>query len=80
VDPAVIHKVINHALDIPISITQQELLSISPEAWKQYKELTTTWRVSTRTMEVGKLEEVPNDSPTVYSRCTVHNPNGSDDL
>jgi hypothetical protein len=31
-------------------------------------------------MEVGKLEEVPNNSPAVYSRCTVHNPNGSNDL
>jgi hypothetical protein len=40
-DPAIILKVVNHALDVPISITQWELLSISPEAQKQYKELTT---------------------------------------
>jgi hypothetical protein len=57
-DPAVVLKVVNHALDVPISITQRELLSISPEARKQYKELTTTWRVSAGTMEVSKLEEV----------------------
>jgi hypothetical protein len=41
-DPAVVLKVVNRALDVPVSITQRELLSISPEAWKQYKELTTT--------------------------------------
>jgi hypothetical protein len=41
-DSAVILKVVNCALDVPVSITQRELLSISPEAWKQYKELTTT--------------------------------------
>jgi hypothetical protein len=31
-------------------------------------------------MEVGKLEEVPDDSPAVYSGCTVHDPDGTDDL
>jgi hypothetical protein len=41
-DPAIILKVFNRALDVPVSITQWELLSISPEAQKQYKELTTT--------------------------------------
>jgi hypothetical protein len=45
-DPAIVRKVVNHALDIPVSITQCELLSISPEAWKQFKELTTTRRTS----------------------------------
>jgi hypothetical protein len=42
-DPAIILKVVNRALDIPIPITQRGLLSISLEAWKKYKELTTTW-------------------------------------
>jgi hypothetical protein len=41
-DPAVVLKVVNHTLDVPVSITQWKLLSISPEVWKQYKELTTT--------------------------------------
>jgi hypothetical protein len=41
-DPAIVLKVVNRTLDVPVSITQQELLSISPEAQKQYKELTTT--------------------------------------
>jgi hypothetical protein len=45
-DPAIILTVVNCALNVPISITQRELLSISPEAQKQYKELTTTRRVS----------------------------------
>jgi hypothetical protein len=31
-------------------------------------------------MEVGKLEEVPDDSLAGYSKCTVHDPNCSDDL
>jgi hypothetical protein len=31
-------------------------------------------------MEVCKLEEVPDDSPAVYSGCTVHDPDGSNDL
>jgi hypothetical protein len=79
-DPAVVLKVVNRTLDVPVSITQRELLSISPEARKQYKELTTTRRVSAGTMEVGKLEEVPDNSPTVYSGCTIHDPDGTDDL
>jgi hypothetical protein len=41
-DPAIILKVVNCALDVPISITQRELLSISSEVRKQYKELTMT--------------------------------------
>jgi hypothetical protein len=41
-DPSVVLKVVNCALNTPISITQRELLSISPEVQKQYKELTTT--------------------------------------
>jgi hypothetical protein len=79
-DPAVVLKVVNHALNVPVSITQQELLSISPEARKQYKELITTQQVSAGTMEVGKLEEVPDDSPTVYSGCMIHDPDGTDNL
>jgi hypothetical protein len=47
---------------------------------KQYKELTTMQRVSAGTMEVGKLEEVPDNSPAVYSGCTIHDPDGTDDL
>jgi hypothetical protein len=78
-DPAVILKVVNSTLDIPVS-TQRELLSISPEAQKQYKELTTMWQVSAGTTEVGKLEEVPDDSPAVYSGCTVHDPNDTNDF
>jgi hypothetical protein len=76
-DPAVVLKVINCALDVPVSITQRELLSISPEARKQDKELTTMRQVSAGTTEVGKLEEVPDDSPAVYSGCAIHDP---DDL
>jgi hypothetical protein len=79
-DPVIVLKVVNHTLDIPISITQRELLSISPEARKQYKELTTMRRVSAGTTEVSKLEEVPDNSPTVYSGCTIHDPDGTDDL
>jgi hypothetical protein len=79
-DPAIVLKVVNRALDVPVSITQRELLSISPEARKQYKELTTTWRVSAGTMEVGKLEEVPDNSLAVYSGCMIHDPDGTDNL
>jgi hypothetical protein len=31
-------------------------------------------------MEVGKLEDVPDDSPAVYSGCAIHDPDGADDL
>jgi hypothetical protein len=79
-DPAIVLKVVDHALDVPVSITQWELLSISPEVRKQYKELTMMRRVSAGATEVGKLEEVPDDSPTVYSGCTIHDPDGTDDL
>jgi hypothetical protein len=41
-DPAIVCNVVNCALDVPVSITQCKLLSISPEARKQYKELTKT--------------------------------------
>jgi hypothetical protein len=78
-DPAITCKVVNRALDVPVSITQRKLLSISPEARKQYKELTTTQRVSAGTTEFGKLEEVPNNSPAVYSGTTVHDTDSSDD-
>jgi hypothetical protein len=67
-------------LNVPVSITQQELLSISPEAQKQYKELTMMQRVSARTTEVGKLEDISNDSPMVYSGCAIHDPNDTNDL
>jgi hypothetical protein len=36
--------------------------------------------VSAGTTKVSKLEEVPDDSPVVYSGCTIHDPNGSNDL
>jgi hypothetical protein len=32
------------------------------------------------TTEVGKLDEVPDDSPAVYSGCTVYDPDGSNNL
>jgi hypothetical protein len=79
-DPAVILKVVNCTLDVPVSITQRELLSISTEAWKQYKELTTTRRVSASTMDVGRMEEFPDDSSAVYSGCTIHDPDGTNNL
>jgi hypothetical protein len=79
-DPAIVLKVVNRASNVPISITQRELLSISPEARKQYKEPTMTWQVSAGTMEVGKLEEVPDNSPAVYSGCMIHDPDGTDNL
>jgi hypothetical protein len=28
----------------------------------------------------GKFEEVPDNSPAVYSGCMIHNPNGTDDI
>jgi hypothetical protein len=31
-------------------------------------------------MEVGKLEKVPDNSPAVYSGCTIHDPDGTNDL
>jgi hypothetical protein len=79
-DPAVVLKVVDRTLNVPVSITQQELLSISPEARKQYKELTTMRRVSAGTTEVSKLEEVSDDSTTLYSGCAIHDPDGTDDL
>jgi hypothetical protein len=42
-DPAIVLKVVNCNLNVPISITQWELLSISPEVQKQYKKLTMMW-------------------------------------
>jgi hypothetical protein len=50
------------------------------KAWKQYKELTTTQWVSAGMTEVGKLEEVSDNSPAVYSGSTIHDPDSSNDL
>jgi hypothetical protein len=36
--------------------------------------------VSAGTTEVGKLEEVPDDSPAVYSGCMIHDPDSTNDL
>jgi hypothetical protein len=47
---------------------------------KQYKELTMIQQVSARMTEVGKLEEIPDDSQAVYSRCAIHNPDSTNDL
>ena len=46
-DPAIATAVYKRAMDTPITITQEELLSISPEVRSQVRESTTTKRVPT---------------------------------
>lgn len=44
-DPAVALEVYKRAMDVPITITQRELLSLSPEVRTQLREVTTTRRI-----------------------------------
>jgi hypothetical protein len=46
---------------------------------RKWTDVPLQWRVSAGTMEVGKLGGVPDNSPTIYSGFTIHNPDGADD-
>ena len=46
-DPAVATEVYNRSMDAPITITQRELLSLSPEVRSQVRDITTTRRIPT---------------------------------
>jgi len=69
-DAAVISTVVNRALETTVSLSHKELLAISPDIRKQYKELTTTKRVAAglethaleRPVAVSQYEQVNNNS------------------
>jgi hypothetical protein len=68
-DADIATSIFNRSLDVPVTITQRELLSISPEVRSQYREATTTKRNpnNERQAQANLLEEV--ESPqTVYNR------------
>ena len=55
-------NVYNRAMDLLITITQKELLSLSPEVRSQVREATTTCRQPTIPVVQGMVEEA-EDSP-----------------
>ena len=60
-------KVFKQAMDSPITITHQELLSLSPKVCKQIRDSTTTKCIPTSAISstLGSLEIVPEDDETV---------------
>ena len=51
-NPAVTQRVLDKALDIPITLSQRELLAVSPDLRRKIKDLTTGRRVATTPAEV----------------------------
>ena len=77
-DAAIATNVYNRAMDTPITITQKELLSLSPEVRSQVREATTTRRQPTGPPLVQGMmeeadEEVYNEGPSVAA-FTVTSP------
>ena len=64
--------VYKRAMDTPVTITQRELLSISPEVRAQFRDSTTTRRVPTATAAQGTLQivtledEIPDDAAHTF--------------
>src|ERR1700678_1875389 len=61
-------------MDAPITITQRELLSISPEVRSQYKNSTTTWRMpynnGTTAQNYRKIETEDGDNQQLLATVT----------
>lgn len=77
-DPELAKKVLNRSLDTQISISQRELLSLSLDVRKQYKELVSTKRIPT----VGRLESIDPENlnePDSSYILRYENPNGPDE-
>lgn len=77
-DPEIAKRVLNRSLDSQITISQRELLSLSLDVRKQYKELVSTKRIPT----VGKLESIdPDDldNPDMSYILRYENPTGPDE-
>ena len=83
-DPAIAAEVYKRSMEAPITITQRELLSLSPEVRSQVREVTTTRRIPNNppiaTQNALQLEEGSNEedtdnasSETLYSQpCCRH--------
>jgi len=81
-DPTIAVDVYKRSMEAPITITQRELLSLSPEVRSQVRDVTTTRRISNNppatSQNALQLEEEPSDddnasSETLYSQpCCVH--------
>ena len=82
-DPTVAADVYKRAMDAPITITQRELLSLSPEVRSQVREITTTRRIPTAPVADAQAalqvtfedEDVPYDiTPTFVLGRRERNP------
>ena len=83
-DPAIAAEVYKRSMEAPITITQRELLSLSPEVRSQVRDVTTTKRIPNNppaaSQNALQLEEDPLDndldnssSETLYSLPCTHN-------
>lgn len=83
-DPSIAADVYKRSMEAPITITQRELLSLSPEVRSQVRDVTTTRRIPNNppitSQNALQLDEDPSDenidnasSETLYSQpCCVH--------
>jgi len=70
-DPAIAANVFTRSMEAPITITQRELLSISPEVRSQVREATTTKRVPTDPQAApAKLYAIADDEEIVEENST----------
>jgi len=81
-DPSIATEVYKRSMDTPITITQRELLSLSPEVRSQVRDVTTTRRVpnnstsaSQNTLQEGEpysheeLEEISTEALAMHRSC-----------
>src|SRR6202789_3256533 len=83
-DPAIAANVFTRSMEAPITITQRELLSISPEVRSQVREATTTKRVPTdpqaapvKLYAIADDEEIVEENSTsafAFRHATQHTP------
>ncbi|MDT7543780.1 MAG: hypothetical protein QOE33_3695 [Acidobacteriota bacterium] len=70
-DPVVLKTIMNRALDSAVNLSQRELLSISPELRKQYREYTTTKRIPAEqgSVEVATIDVLTNINHLPVREC-----------
>jgi hypothetical protein len=65
-DPRIAKVVYERAMDAPITVTQRELLSISPEVRTQIAEVTVKKRMTRDHAQMAMVEEVPDEEGDLF--------------
>jgi hypothetical protein len=73
-NPAVTQKVLDKALDIPITLSQRELLAVSPDIRRKLKDLTTGRRTATGQAEVLISETYFERDDEIYAALATETP------